>query len=234
MLKRDPFISDIIGKPAWMVSDTNHLEEKDFARGNDGFVYAKADCQNIISIGRLEKFGFHLIDTNVQLDRFSSGLLYDLQVPKNYKIDFAEPENAQRVEQIAATSFKYTRFHLDPFISDKFANDIKRQWAGNFFKKIRGDYMVVLKYKTEIVGFLQLILKDKNLIIDLIAIDKLHQGKGLAGVMINFAANHLDKWQRMLVGTQVTNIPSMRSYVKQGFNICQSSYIFHYHGGMKL
>ena len=75
--------------------------------------------------------------------------------------------------------------------------------------------------------------KDDALIIDLIAVEPSHQGNGLATAMIKFAADYCGKWQRMLVGTQVSNIPSIRTYEKLGFRMCGSSYVFHYHGPVK-
>ncbi len=94
--------------------------------------------------------------------------------------------------------------------------------------------MVVPTYQGRAVGFLQLLSRDETLIIDLIAVDKTHQGRGLATAMIKFAADSCGDWKRMLVGSQVANIPSARTYEKLGFRMCDSSYVFHYHGPIAL
>ena len=230
MLAVDQFIGDILGKPTWCVTEPGEVTPGLLSAGLDGFLYAKVDCADIASITVLEKSRFNLIDANTQFDRSNMEPWLEDEMPSGYSTRFAEPADAKDVEEVAATSFVYTRFHLDPLIPDEMANKIKSHWAGNFFKGKRGSWMVVLTCRGKTVGFLQLLSKNNTIIIDLIAVDKAHQGKGLAAGMIEFAAKHCGEWGRMQVGTQISNIPSMRAYEKLGFRMCGSSYIFHYHG----
>ncbi|MDP7010720.1 MAG: GNAT family N-acetyltransferase [Verrucomicrobiota bacterium] len=230
MLAADQFIGDILGKPTWCVTEPDEVTPELFRAGPDGFAYAKVDCADIAAINVLEKSGFNLIDTNTQFDRSNSEPWPEVELPSDYSTRFAEPADAKNVEEVAATSFVYTRFHLDSLIPDEMANKIKSHWAGNFFTGERGDWMVVLTYCCQTVGFLQLLSKNDTIVIDLIAVDKAHQGKGLAAGMIEFAAKQCGEWSRMLVGTQISNISSMRAYEKLGFRMCDSSYVFHYHG----
>tara|TARA_Y100000588_G_scaffold206724_1_gene220473 strand:- start:497 stop:1231 length:735 start_codon:yes stop_codon:yes gene_type:complete len=233
-LAPDQFLGDILGKPAWRVTKPIEITPELFRAGPDGFAYAKVECVGIPAIAALEKAGFNLIDTNTQFDRFEMEPWPEVELPSDYCIRFAEPSDAEAVAEIAATSFVCSRFHLDSLISDTVANDIKRYWAGNFFKGKRGDWMVVLTFYGEVVGFLQLLSKGGTIIIDLIAVGEPHRSKGLAGAMIVFAAKQCGEWARLLVGTQVSNIPSARAYEKLGFRMCASSYVFHYHGPMRI
>jgi len=230
MLVADQFIKDILGKSTWHVTNPGAVTLDLFNVGPVGFAYAKVDCVDIAAIKVLEKAGFNLIDTSMQFDRSNMGSWLEVELPTGYDVRFAELDDKAAVEKVAATSFVFTRFHLDPMIPDKMANDIKSHWAGNFFIGKRGDWMVVLTFHGKVVGFLQLLSKDGTNIIDLMAVDKTHQGKGLAARMIEFAAKQCGEWDRMLVGTQLSNIPSMRAYEKLGFRMCDSSYVFHYHG----
>ena len=230
MLVTDQFIGDILGKPTWRVTEPAEITPDMFRIGPDGFAYAKVACADITSIKALEKSGFNLIETNTQFDRSNTEPWPEVELPSYHSTRFAEPADVAAVEKVAATSFVYTRFHLDPMIPDKMANDIKSHWAGNFFTGTRGDWMVVLIFHGKVVGFLQLLSKDGTNIIDLIAVDKTHQGRGLAAGMVEFAAKQCGEWDRMLVGTQISNIPSTRAYEKLGFRMCDSSYVFHYHG----
>jgi ribosomal protein S18 acetylase RimI-like enzyme len=89
--------------------------------------------------------------------------------------------------------------------------------------------MIVANYGDKIAGFLQLLhIGADQLVIDLIAVDKTHQGHGIASEMIAFAQNNTDR-STIKVGTQVANIPSIRLYEKLGFRLCESYYVFHYH-----
>jgi RimJ/RimL family protein N-acetyltransferase len=230
MLLADQFIGDILGKPAWRVTEPGEVTRELLSAGPDGFAYAKVDCADITSIIALEKLEFNLIDTNTQFNRSNMEPWSGVELQAGYDVRFADPADAAEVEQVAATSFVCTRFHLDPLISDNMANNIKRHWAGNYFKDRRGNWMVVLTCRGNIVGFLQLLSKNGTIIIDLIAVDKTHQGRGLAAGMIEFAAKQCGEWSRMQAGTQLSNIPSTRAYEKLGFRMCGSSYIFHYHG----
>lgn len=233
MLQEDSFIKKFLGKPAGRVTAPSEVKAEAFQEGPESFVYAKVACTDIFGIKALEAVGFNLIDTNTQFDRPRQGAWPEVKLADGYGVRMAEPSDAEAVEQVAAGSFVCTRFHLDPLVSDEMAGDIKGQWAANFFRGKRGDWMIVPTFEGKAVGFSQLLSKDDTVIIDLIAVDPAHQGKGLATAMIKFAADNCGNWQRMLVGTQVSNIPSIRTYEKLGFRICGSSYVFHYHGPVK-
>ena len=198
----DQFLGDILRKPAWRVTKPSEITPELFRAGPDGFAYAKVECVGIPAIAALEKAGFNLIDTNTQFDRTNMGSWPEVELPNGYNVRFAKSADEAAVEKVAATSFVYTRFHLDPMIPDKMANDIKSHWAGNFFIGKRGDWMVVLTFHGKVVGFLQLLSKDGTNIIDLIAVDRTHQGKGLAAGMVEFAGKQCGESDRMLVGTQ--------------------------------
>ena len=51
--------------------------------------------------------------------------------------------------------------------------------------------------------------------------------------MIKFAVDYCGDGQRMLIGTQVSNVSSIRTYEKTGFRMCGFSYGFHYHGPVR-
>ena len=226
----DRFIEDILGKPTWRVKCNNSVLLNCFNNGPMSFAYTKLECLNIDLIKTIEQIGFNLIDTNIQFERSKKRACRDMKLPSNYDMRFAQLDDRETVEKVAFTSFKYSRFHLDPLIPNTLASDIKRSWAGNYFMGKRGDTMVVSTFQNKVVGFLQLLLNGNTYIIDLIAVEKSHQGKGLAGKMIEFAAAKCCEWITMSVGTQLSNIPSINLYQKLGFCICNSSYVFHYHG----
>ena len=226
----DRFIAGILGKPTWRVKCNTSVLLNCFNNGPMSFAYTKLECLNIDLIKTFEQIGFNLIDTNIQFERSKKRACRDMKLPSNYDMRFAQLDDRETVEKVAFSSIKYSRFHLDPLIPNTLASDIKRSWAGNYFMGKRGDTMVVSTFQNKVVGFLQLLLNGNTYIIDLIAVEKSHQGKGLAGKMIEFAAAKCCEWITMSVGTQLSNIPSINLYQKLGFRICNSSYVFHYHG----
>ena len=226
----DPFLSETIGMPAFRVVEATQLTESMFAGEMKSFAYAKVSTADVATVSSLERLGFGVVDAAVQLDCSANELQAGVNVAGAYEVRLATAEDRQGVETVAEENFIYSRFHLDPDFPDTHANEFKRRWAGNFFTGERGDAMVVASRGSEVTGFLQLLKDGETLVIDLIAVAEPHQRKGLAAAMIGFAMQHFSQMEKLLVGTQVANVPSVRAYQKLGFRVCGSSYVLHYHG----
>ena len=89
--------------------------------------------------------------------------------------------------------------------------------------------MIVSTANNRPVAFLLLLLPKKHSVIDLIAVSKEHRKKGLSKQMISYAMRELSDWNRWLVGTQSTNVPSVRLYESLGFQPMGSQYVLHRH-----
>ena len=229
ILKEDIFISNVLGVPTWKVVLPKKLCVKMLGNEKDSFFYAKSKTEDIESLIRLQSLGFQLIDTNLLFEWIPLNKMNPLEIGFEYETRFAKSSDRSEVERIASNNFFYSRFHLDPKIPNRFANEIKKQWASNFFQGIRGDSMVVSVFRDQAVGFCQVFYQEEKIYIDLIAVDSDHQRKGLAASMIKFIAlENLGSVFR--VGTQVSNLPSIRTYEKIGFRISDSYYTLHYHG----
>ena len=148
---------------------------------------------------------------------------------QQYEIRWAQDGDENSVEQIAQTSFCHDRFHQDPKIDNLLADEIKKQWAGNFFLGKRGDAMIVATANNRPVAFLLLLLAQKHSVIDLVAVSKDNRKKGLSKQMIGFALQNFSGRNRWLVGTQSTNVPSLRLYKSLGFQTIGSQYVLHKH-----
>ena len=190
------------------------------------FIFSKVPVYDYDAIKLLENVGFHLVDTNIIFEKPIDSLC---RRAGSSEIRFAVPEDRQSVQCLAAINFSYSRFHLDPLIPDDKANQIKARWAENFFFGIRGDSMVIASIGGRIVGFLQLLYSGEDLIIDLIAVDRLFRRQGVAIDMILYAQRNLKGFNKVRVGTQLANMPSIRMYEHLGFIFTSASYVFHYH-----
>ncbi len=189
------------------------------------FVYCKVPAAEMQTVHALEGNGFRLVDTLLTLERPMSP-----PVPGNSGARLGEPEDRLSVTQVARESFSFSRFHADPKIEREVANQIKADWAGNFFSGQRGDAMIVAEAQHRIVGFLQLLSSAETLIIDLIAVHPRHRGQGYATAMIACAQRQLSNLAAIRVGTQAANIPAMRMYERLGFRLMAAHHVFHYHG----
>lgn len=227
--KLDKWLSSIIGKPTYSLSLDNNqgnINIKRFLKKGI-FIYTKVDTKMVRDVLFLQENGFRVVDVSmifkaIELEYIGSD---------NVLIRPAQADDQRIVEEIAVESFKYSRFHLDPKINNSIANEIKRQWVANFFSGQRGEMMIIAEIGNKIVGFNQLLLQeDGSVIIDLIAVDKRSFGKGIGMALVAGVGKLIPKYKRIIVGTQVANIPSIRLYEKLGFRFVSSKYILHYHG----
>ncbi|HXX74261.1 MAG TPA: GNAT family N-acetyltransferase [Nitrospiraceae bacterium] len=227
----DSWLSEVMSREVHRVS--GKVEEEDEAQRAvqqiahlPGFSFARVRTDDVRTTQMLERCGFHLVDTAVTLE--VSGLSASSAGSGNVRL--ARPEDRKAVEGIARRSFTCSRFHLDPAIPKSLADEIKAQWAGNFFLGKRGDQMVVAEKAGEIVGFAQLLKPSGNvLVIDLIAVEKTHRGQGLSKEMIRFSYMSCGHPRIMRAGTQIANTVSLGVYQDIGFRIVSSDYVFHHH-----
>jgi len=232
----DPWLSDVMSREVQRVSGTVDEEgEVQAARGlrvvteRPGFRYARVPTHDLRTSHLLERQGFSIVDTGITLEvrNMAGG-------GGRGRARLAQATDQKAVEQIARHSFTYSRFHLDPWIPQDLADEIKAQWAGNYFRRQRGDYMVVAEQVGVVAGFLQLLkAADGALVIDLIAVAMEHREQGLAEEMIRFAASVCGHPQVLRAGTQCANTGSLGFYQKLGFRIASSSYVFHNHGAVR-
>jgi len=193
------------------------------------FIDAKLPVNRLDLTGDLEVHGFRLIDTNLRLARPARP--QEARSIPGVTVRPAEPPDRFGVESLARRSFQSSRFHADPQIASDKADDIKARWAGNFFKGARGDHMMVAETAGVVVGFLQVLAPGGGLlVIDLIAVAASHRGLGIATAMIAAAENDCGAPSQLSVGTQLANTASIALYQRDGFQVDDAQYVFHFHG----
>lgn len=230
----DVWLGRVMSRKAYRVSGTVEADGESRAQefvhqitDQPGFSYARVPTHHVRTSRLLERVGFHVVDTGITLEtrRLPDG------GGARGRARLARVEDRAAVEKIAARSFVYSRFHLDPDIPKRLADEIKTQWVGNYFLGQRGDYMVVAERSGQVAGFLQLLTVSGNvLVIDLIAVEQDHRGQGLAEEMIRYAATACGNPTALRAGTQSANIMSLSLYEKLGFRIVSASYVLHHHG----
>ena len=222
----DNWLSKMIGKPTYYLEmPSSNVDYKDLPEGQM-FTWTKIPANNTKKFICLQKLGFYIVDTNIQLSSSN-----DIHLKNEYNVRFALPNDELQVRVLAKNLFKHSRFNIDPNISEETACRIKEEWAGNFFSGKRGKWMIVIEENSKILGFLQIIDKNQDtIIIDLIAVDEKSKGKGLAKEMIAFAHRECLKENGSIqVGTQAANISSINLYLKLGFRVKSVSYVLHMH-----
>jgi len=232
----DKFLSEILNKDVFNIQlcindnqtidlDTIFNSLSNYLK-QDSFIYIKIPSQYIEIVQLFEKIGFRIADTNV---------IYEKKVnlssinSKNYNLRFSILKDKQQVSHIAKNNFIFSRFHQDNFFSKEISDIIKYKWVENYFLGKRGDCMIVAHDNDTIIGFLLLILKDKVITIDLIAVDLRFQKQGIGKNMIKYAENNLKGFKFLKVGTQIINRPSISLYENMGFKMTDANYVLHFH-----
>ena len=142
----------------------------------------------------------------------------------------ALPADEAAVCAIARECFRYSRFHLDPDTPNELADQVKHNWVRNYFRGLRGDQLFVAWRDGRPAGFLQALNTGKTALIDLIGVSSQCQRCGVAAsLMQSFGDYYQDRSDFFQVGTQVTNIASLRLYQKYGFEVSDSTYVLHMH-----
>jgi ribosomal protein S18 acetylase RimI-like enzyme len=83
-------------------------------------------------------------------------------------------------------------------------------------------------------GFLTVIDSEQNgrrtRAIDLNAVDTAYRRRGVGLALTGyFVREYRDQFDRLVVGTQAANIPSLRLYERCGFTVDHTSYVLHLH-----
>ena len=224
----DVWLSEMLGKKAYRLSldEENRLSLNLTEIPAPSFVTAKIAADKPADLELLQRAGFKIIETSVLYDKAISKEPLTRQA---ILTRFAAAEDEEAAVALGASCIEYSRFHCDPKIDKTTANKLKGEWVRNYFSGTRGDQMVLAVSEEKIVGFLQLIKKDKALIIDLIAVERSFRGKGAASAMIRFAEVSNPGFERIQAGTQEANVASTALYEKLGFKRISSELVFHKH-----
>ena len=228
MFKIDKWLSTQLGHPAY---NTNNIDKSfSFSKYINKKILISIKSNRKIKNSFLKKNKIKLIEKNLTFIKNSKKEELEENFFKN--IRFANSFDKKQILDIAERSFINSRFFKDKNIQRNLAKKIKRNWVLNFFRKKRGEYLIISNYKKKVVGFL-LILKNKNdYIIDLIAVKKNYQNLGFGTKMIKFLENIVLKRDKVkiYVSTQSNNKDSIKLYIKNKFKVKYRKYVYHFNG----
>lgn len=197
------------------------------------FYYAKVDAARPDALRALASAGFFTVDVNVSF-LADPARLPAVEAPAGLEIGAAAPADRDEVLRIAATAFRYSRFHLDPLVPDETANRIKRDWTASYLDGRRGERLWVGRVGGRPAAFLAVLALERDgrsvRRIDLVAVDRAAQGRGIGRALTAFfVERYRGSCDRLEVGTQIANAPSIRLYERLGFELFASEYVLHMH-----
>jgi len=205
------------------------------AKTQPAFYYAKTPTTHVATVTALTTLGFRVVDVNITLS-CAPQMIANHACPPSLAIREAVAQDGAAILGIAASSFRYSRFHLDPMIPPARADAIKRAWAQSYLERQRGEQLLVAFAGGHPIGFLAVLetkMRGQNArVIDLIGVDQTRQRCGIGKALVGaFLVECTKRRTLALVGTQAANLPSLRLYEAMGFRVCETTYVLHAHVG---
>ena len=228
---RDEFLGRCLERPVWRLEDNSaaSLAIAAARAERDWMIDARVPVGQIEALAQLTAQGFRIIDTNVQLDCAVDALTVVTTFSNDWHLRPARAADRGVVQELAARYLNTSRFHLDPRLGQPVGARVKREWVSNFFEAKRGDHMFVVESHAGVCGFLLVLERDSLGTIDLIAVEPQVRGTGAAGALVDAWRTSSRHLKRLLVGTQISNVRSLRAYEKLGFRVCAATHVLHRH-----
>jgi ribosomal protein S18 acetylase RimI-like enzyme len=218
-ITEDRWLSARFGHPVFTVRTADGVAEH-MAKQRRATYQAKLPTDQVAAAHELCDAGLYVVDANVTLEREAEDL------GPGETVVAAAPEHEPAVLEIAATAFHASRFHLDPAVPVATAARIKRDWVESYFRGTRGDALLVALEDGVPTGFLAVL----GNAIDLVAVAKTHQGRGIGEALTREFLRRAAG--RVQVGTQLANIGATRFYERLGFETARTQYVLHGHVGI--
>lgn len=233
-LGEDHWLAEQFGRPAFKLNAAAlmdaSLRERDSIRrtldSQNAFAWAKVPVSALDELRVVESIGFRVVDTNVTFE----GEMREMEpTGLGACVRVAAVADEPAVVALARRSFRNSRFHQDASIGIDVADRLKSEWARAFFRGSRGDVMFAADLDGTVAAFaLALRASDGAAVIDLIAVDQAHRGRGIAGRLVVAAARSLrSTWLR--AGTQLTNFGAIRCYGRLGLRASRTECVLHFH-----
>lgn len=223
----DQFLSEALKKKCYQVQSYSGLHgiEPDDAE----FLFFKSPIHLNDELNFMQELGYCLICNEARyrfgVEELANNNFFSVQF-----VRLACREDSAALLKIAGSSFLFDRFHQDPNISQKLADELKVKWVENCLNGLRGDEVKVFDNGSGVSGFVCLAQTPSSVLIDLIAVmpGKHRQGVGKVLVQSSLAFAR-EKKLPLVVGTQLENIASTRLYENLGFKKITTQSVWHKH-----
>lgn len=228
-MKLDKWLSSQLGYSAYNIDNTS-LKNFNFLRYKSKNILISIKSNKKFKNLFLKKNQIKLIEKNITFLKSARKKKVEINYFKNIRL--ANIFDKKAILDIAGSSFIKSRFYKDKNITKRLARKIKYNWVLNFFRKKRGEHLIVSEVNKKVVGFLLILKNQKDYIIDLIAVKKIYQNLGLGTKMIEFLENIVLKQNKVkiYVSTQSDNKDSIKLYIKNKFKVKYRKYVYHFNG----
>ena len=227
---QDKFVSHLIGYQSYIKN--NALSLNDIKKLKKPFFIT-------LKKNSTKKITKKIIDSielaNLKIKLACKMVFFERKYRENKKVYLdcreAKKSDIPQLKRICFEDTSNSRFFNDFSLPLKFRKTYRAEWVLNFFKKKRGDILIVAHKNKKVLGFILMLKKSFGLQIDLIVSSKNYQNKKVGTSLINYVNNNFLKRNDFIkAGTQLDNINANIVYKKLGFvKKKNTSYVYHIH-----
>ena len=201
-----------------------HELNKNLKENNIKYATYRVNANNYPVIHALEKSGYILVDGLITLETITN--LGKHSTDSHIRI--ATKDDLTSLLEIAGEVFNVSRYYHDPVIPKGKADNIYKEWVKNTLLGKFGDMILVWEEKKKVFGLITL---DKKGQISLVGVPKKARGKGIGRKLTEAALNLFREWglKKVIIETQMTNIPALKLYQSCGFKIADSYLTFRWY-----
>ena len=164
---KDNFVTSLLGYQAYILNKyKKSYFIKEFRKLQKPF-FLTIKSRNKITLKDQKKFKINFCSKLIKFEK-----KFKSQQLSVYKCRSANKKDLAKIKRIALENSSNSRFVKDNLFPIKFRRNFRYFWLNNFFKKKRGDYLIVCDLKKKILGFVLLLKKINSYQIDLIVVKK--------------------------------------------------------------
>lgn len=217
---KDLFLTKLFGYSCYTSNEFNLNEIKKIQRP----FFLTIKSRNKLNIKKNQNMRISLISKQINFKK-------RVQKEENNLINCRKARRSDKKDilKITQNSHSVSRFLIDKTISKKFKKNYKKEWILNYFRKKRGDNLLLAFLNKTIYGFILLIKKKNEVIIDQIIVDKKYVKKKVGTSLINYLSKlYFDNGKLTIkAGTSLENHIAKKFYLKNGFKRFDSYFVYH-------
>jgi hypothetical protein len=176
---------------------------------------------------------YHFISTLLTFSLQNKNLFKTSGSSDKILIRTAKNSDVETISKLAEKSFKYSRFHMDPFLDNQHANMLLKTSARNSILNNYVDIMFVAEINNNLVGYYSGKKKyypefNKTFGTAVIsAVDSEYRGKGVFNALDTHLLNWFsDNCEFAEMGTYLVNYPVHKTWINKGLGLIRGTYQF--------
>ncbi len=176
----------------------------------------------------IDNSSFLLVDNKIT---YSKKLIAEPPYDSNVATFLKEDVITKQLQNIAIQSGVYSRFNIDPNISEDQFHQLYSIWLTNSVSRKIAKEVLVYKKESDIAGLITLGIKNNKADIGIIAVEEKYRGNKIGTKLLEaagFWAQQNFNLEEIQVVTQQANLQACLFYERNGFLISKKQEIYHW------